>query len=121
MIIYEVNMKKKKNEWELEESSVWITEDGVIKPSPFFLRWWREVSTINYGDDSHWLDVAVELGYVLKEIDPITKSIIYEPEGFDYDPQLLRVSLGIPPSMPIVAHENNDEGYQRLVKWVKNE
>ena len=67
---------------------VWIWEDGVPIPAPFFLKWWQDASVLKYGDALHWLDVGAEFGYMVKKIDPNTKEISYIPEGFDYDPTI---------------------------------
>ena len=107
-------MKKNQNDaWQLEEGPVWIWEDGVTRPSPFFLKWWQDASVLKYGDSSRWLDIGVEFGYMLKKIDPETKEISYIPEGFDYR-LTYRKSFGIPDNMPIIKAQRDAEHFEHL-------
>ena len=43
--------KKSRSEWDSDDSPVWVVEDNMIKPSPYFLKWWQDVSTMRYGDN----------------------------------------------------------------------
>ena len=108
-------MKKNQYDaWQLEQGPVWIWEDGVPRPAPFFLKWWQDASILKHGDVARWLDLAAELGYVIKEIDPNTKEINYVPEGFDYNPTLYRESLGIPDNMPIISAYRDTKHFEPL-------
>ena len=108
-------MKKNRYDaWQLEQGPVWIWEDGVPRPAPFFLKWWQDASILKCGDVARWLDLAAELGYVIKEIDPNTKEINYVPEGFDYNPTLYRESLGIPDNMPIISAYRDTKHFEPL-------
>ena len=108
-------MKKNRYDaWQLEQGPVWIWEDGVPRPAPFFLKWWQDASILKHGDVARWLDLAAELGYVIKEIDPNTKEINYVPEGFDYNPTLYRESLGIPDNMPIISAYRDTKHFEPL-------
>ena len=104
--------KLTRKDFEPEPSPVWIEEDGVLKPSPFFLRWWQQVAQRRFGDKERWLEVAQNLGYVWWNGDPI---------GFDYDPLVTRASLGIPKCMPLVSETQNTDCYQRLRSWLLSE
>jgi len=99
-------------DFELEPSAVWVEENNMLKPSPFFIRWWQQVAQQRFGDKERWLEVAQNLGYVWWNGDPI---------GFDYDPLTVRASLGIPEGMPLVSETENAESYQRLRSWLLSE
>jgi hypothetical protein len=108
--------KKECSKWELESGPVWVTIDNIIKPSDYFLKWWQDISIQRYGDDSHWLDIAAELGYLSKETNPKSGNAIYEPIGFDYNPELVRNTLGIPADLPIIRYrENGQSQYRRML------
>lgn len=111
-------MKKRKHttsDWEPEQDPVWILEENMLKPSPFFLQWWQRTAELKYGTRDRWLDIAVELGYVTRLIDSASDQIYYEPIGFDYDPELVRNTLGIPEEMPITYYKkSNREGYLHM-------
>ena len=106
--------KNQTDTWQLEQGPVWMWEDGTPIPAPFFLKWWQDASILKYGDVSRWLDIAAELGYVVKEIDPNTKEINYVPEGFDYDPTRYRESLGIADNMPIISAHRDAKHFEPL-------
>jgi hypothetical protein len=109
-----MDMKKNQNDaWQLEQGPVWMWEDGVPRPSPFILKWWQDASILIYGDSSRWLDVGVEFGYMIKEVDPETKEISYIPEGFDYR-LTYRKSFGIPDNMPIISAQRDAEHFEHL-------
>jgi len=104
--------KLTRKDFELEPSPVWVEENNVLKPSPFFNRWWQQVAQQRFGDKERWLEVAQNLGYVWWNGDPI---------GFGYDPIMARVSLGIPEGMPLVNQTQNSESYQQLRSWLLTE
>jgi len=115
-------MKKKKiDNWELEPNEVWVITEKAIEPTVYFLKWWQDLSTQKYGDDSHWLDIAFEFGYVSKKTNPRSGVTIYEPIGFDYDPQQVHKTLGISPDMPIIRYKETGQAqYQRMLDKLFN-
>lgn len=91
--------------WKLEYSPVWHAQKGEIVPSPLFLKWWQSLAEKKYGDKRMWLEIAYELGYIAKSINPKSGSIVYEPYGFEYDGTLIRKSLGLSENSPLVFRE----------------
>jgi hypothetical protein len=87
---------------DLEPDPVWTQEGNRLIPRPFFFKWWQEYAKRKYGDDGHWLDAAFDLGYVAKYTDPANGHTYFELAGFDYDPTLARVTLGITDQEPVV-------------------
>jgi hypothetical protein len=109
------NNRKTVQSWELEEDPVWIREGNVLKPSAFFLKWWRRVAEHRFGDRTRWLDAARELGYVWKWRNRTTGKVSYEAIGFDYDPAMARFSLGLSKDMPVIFGTDAKDGdYRRL-------
>ena len=113
--------KVRPKDLELEPDPVWVVEDNMIKPSPFFLKWWQRVAEQHFGQKGRWLDIAIELDYVGPVYDPEAEKTYLEPLGFDYDPALARSSLGIPNNMPLVTQAGNLEAYQQLWDWLLKE
>ena len=108
--------------WQTEPTPIWVTEGGIIKPTYYFLRWWQDISKRKYGTPDRWLDVAVELGYVRKDHNPISGHLFYEPEGFDYDPVLVRNTLGISEAMPIIRYcETGQDAYHHMLNKLVND
>jgi len=99
--------KKARKDFEPEPSPVWVEENNMLKPSPFFSHWWQQVAQLRFGDKERWLQVAQDLGYILSNGEPI---------GFEYDPSLARASLGIAEKMPLFKSEGNAESYKTLRK-----
>lgn len=81
---------------------VWVEEDNCLKPTPFFLGWWQAVAERRFGDNSRWLDAAVELGYVYPKVSPDPYGISLAPRRFEHDPALMRESLGLPTNTILV-------------------
>ena len=110
-------MKKKEvNKWEPECDEVWVETDKTIEPSPYFLKWWQDLSFKKYGDNTNWLQVAVDLGYVSKQVDSKSGKMIFEPIGFDYDIQLVRKTLDMSSDMPIIRYaEIGQDEYKRMI------
>lgn len=107
--------KRTTSNWEPEQDPVWILEEDILKPSLFFLRWWQRTAELKYDTRDRWLDIAVELGYVIRLIDSASDQIYYEPIGFDYDPELVRNTLRIPEEMPIIyCKKSNRESYLHM-------
>lgn len=112
----------RRSNWELEQDPVWVIEHGTIMPSSFFRKWWEDVSEHRYGDRDRWIDAAIDLGYVQREVDHHTGKFYLIPVGFEYDPSLLRASLGISNDMPLVSRqEGNHLGYTQLWDWLLTE
>lgn len=105
-------LKLRHKDFELEPSAVWVEENNMLKPSPFFIRWWQQVAQQRFGDKERWLEVAQNLGYVWWNGDPI---------GFDYDPLMARTSLGIPEGMPLMSETENTNSYKELMSWLLSE
>lgn len=104
--------KLTRKDFEFEPSPVWIEENNVVMPGPFFLRWWQQVAQQRFGDKQRWLEVAQDLGYVWMNGDPI---------GFDYNPVTARASLGIHEGMPLVSTTENTDSYKQLMSWLLSE
>ena len=102
--------------WELEYSSIWHTQENEIMPSPLCLKWWQSLAEKKYEDKVRWLEIAYQLGYVSKSINPESGNIAYEPYGFEYDGALIRKSLGLTENGPLIFKEisANTEPYHRL-------
>ena len=105
--------------WELEYSPVWYVRGDEIIPSPLCLKWWQTLAEQRYGDKQGWLEIAYELGYVTKSINPKSGNIVYEPYGFEYDGALIRKSLGLAENSPLIFRETsvNSQPYHWL--WDK--
>jgi len=101
--------------WQTEQDPVWITEESILRPSSFFLKWWQDVAELQYSDRERWIDIAVNLGYVAKLVDSASGRIYYEPVGFEYDRELIRNTLGIPEEMPLTyLEEGGQERYSHM-------
>jgi hypothetical protein len=108
--------KKKENNCEVEPNEVWVETEKTIEPSPYFLKWWQDLSVKRFGNNTHWLEIAFELGYVSKKIDSKTGEITFDPIGFDYDVQFVRKSLGISTDQPIVRYaEIGQDEYKHVI------
>ena len=109
-------MKKKKDNWELGSNEVWVETEKAIQPSPYFLKWWQDLSIRRFGDNKHWLEIAFELGYVSKNIDTKSGDVTFDPIGFDYDIRLVRKTLGMSVDMPIIRYtETGQDEYKRVI------
>jgi len=114
--------KQNAKNWELEQDPVWVIEHNTIMPSPFFRKWWEDAAERQYSDRDRWIDAAIQLGYIYKETNRRTGKVYMIPVGFEYDPALLRTSLGIPDGMPIVSRQDgNHKGYVQLWDWLLTE
>ena len=102
--------------WRLEHSAVWHICENTIMPSSFCLKWWQNLAEKQYGDRQMWLEIAYQLGYVTKVVNCRSRSITYEPYGFEYDGRLIRKSLDLPENGPLVFKEIlvNSRLYQQL-------
>ena len=77
-----------------------------------------------YGDKEMWLEIAYELGYVTKSVNPKSGNVVYESYGFEYDGAHIRKSLGLPENSPLVFREitmNNRLYHQLWDKLLKKE
>ena len=114
-------MKKKKDNWELESNEIWVETEKTIQPSPYFLKWWQDLSIRRFGDNTHWLEIAFELGYVSKKIDTKTGEVTFDAIGFDYDVQQVRKTLEISDEQPIVRYvERGQDEYKRMINLLFN-
>jgi hypothetical protein len=98
-------VKKKtltRKDMDLEPDPVWIQDGTSLVPTPFFSKWWKEYAKNKYGNESRWLDAALELGYVAKYADSDSGQIYLDSSGLGYDASLARVTLSIPPQEPVV-------------------
>lgn len=105
--------------WELEYSLIWHTRGNEVIPSPLCLKWWQNLAEKRYGDKQRWLEIAHQLDYVTKSINPESGNITYEPYGFEYDGALMRKSLDLSKNGPLVFREIsvNSQPYHQL--WDK--
>jgi hypothetical protein len=114
-------MKKKKDNWELGSNEVWVETEKTIQPSPYFLKWWQDLSIRKFGDNTHWLEIAFELGYVSKKIDTKSGEVTFDTIEFDYDIQLVRKTLGMSVDMPIIRYtETGQDEYKRVINLLFN-
>ena len=114
-------MKKKKDNWELGSNEVWVETEKTIQPSPYFLKWWQDLSLKRFGDNTHWLEIAFELGYVSKKIDTKSGEVTFDTIEFDYDIQLVRKTLGMSVDMPIIRYtETGQDEYKRVINLLFN-
>jgi len=114
-------MKKKKDNWELGSNEVWVETEKTIQPSPYFLKWWQDLSIRRFGDNTHWLEIAFELGYVSKKIDTKSGEVTFDTIEFDYDIQLVRKTLGMSVDMPIIRYtETGQDEYKRVINLLFN-
>jgi hypothetical protein len=108
--------KKKKDNFEVGPNEVWVETEKTIQPSPYFLKWWQDLSLKRFGDNTHWLKIAFELGYVSKKIDTKSGEVTFDPIEFEYDIQLVRRTLGISVDMPIIRYtETGEDEYKRVI------
>lgn len=105
--------------WELEHSPIWQIQGNKIVPHSLCLKWWQSLAKRKYRDKEMWLEIAYELGYVTKSINPKSGNVVYESYGFEYDGALIRKSLGLSENSPLVFREVsvNNQLYSRL--WDK--
>ena len=102
-------------DFELLPDPVWIEEDGVLQPTPFFRNWWEQFAKRRFGDKGRIIDAARGLGYIgICYYDSTTDRAEEGPIGFSYDPALYRESLGLPSNMPLVSNNGNPNAYQHL-------
>ena len=114
-------MKKKKDNWELGSNEVWVETEKTIQPSPYFLKWWQDLSIRRFGDNTHWLEIAFELGYVSKKIDTKSGEVTFDPIEFDYDIKLVRKTLEISDEQPIIRYaETGQDEYKRMINLLFN-
>jgi hypothetical protein len=91
--------KVSKKDASLEPDPVWMIQNGVLRPTPFFQDWFERVAETRFGDKQRWWEAAMELGYVCEWTDSYGHLQV-ELLRFDYDHDLHRESLGL------LGHDN---------------
>jgi len=106
--------KLRKKDAELQPDPVWIIQNGVLRPTPFFQDWFEQVAERSFGDKQRWWEAAMKLGYVCEWTDSYGRPQ-FELLRFDYDPGLYRISLGMPDDIPLISENHgNREAYERM-------
>lgn len=106
--------KVRNKDTRLEPDPVWMIQNGVLGPTPFFRDWFGRVAETRFGDKQRWWEASIELGYVTEWTDSYGRFQV-DLLRFDFDPVLYRDSLGLPQGLPLVSeHSGNREAYDRL-------
>jgi hypothetical protein len=103
--------------WELETSPIWHLQGNEIAPGSLCLKWWQSLAEQKYGDKEQWLEVACELGYVVKTSHSKSGTVAYEPYGFEYDGMLVRKSLGLSRDGPLVFSIDSADSQSYAQMW----